>query len=101
MVGSIHNSVRLQFIADGFIDLSPRGIVWRHDQSVSGLQRVALRYCFEPRMWLGDLGDAPVLLQNRDTESGFMSRKMLDGFQQFRIFLSDDLIELCCVHAGL
>jgi hypothetical protein len=42
MVGPINNAVRLQFLTNRFIDLSPRGIVRRHDQGIFGLQCVAL-----------------------------------------------------------
>jgi hypothetical protein len=44
-------------------------------------------------LWLGNLGNAAVLLQNCDSGRGFMSGKMFDGLQQFWIFLPDDLVE--------
>ena len=50
---------------------------------------------------IGNLGDAPLSLQQGDAGVGLIPGKMFDGFEQFGVFLPHDLVELGGSHSGV
>ena len=50
---------------------------------------------------VGQLSHSTMLLQNVDTDLGFVLCQMLYGAQQLRVFLAHDLVELRGPHPGL
>ena len=103
MVWSVrsHNSQSLQLLTHGLIDLAARSIVGRDDEGIFRMGSVAFRNRRDALLRINDFRDAALLFQHGDGWNNFTFRQMLDGPQQFRVFLAHDLVKLRGVHPGL
>jgi hypothetical protein len=101
MVLFIQGAEMLHFVPHGLIDCASGGVVGRDDDGVLGLRGVTLRDGFDASLRVGNLSDAPLLLEHTNTNLRLTDGKMLNGFEQFGVFLPHDLVKLGRLHSGL
>ena len=101
MVFLVQAAKRLQLLPHGLIDGAARGIVGRDDDGVFRTGGIALRYRRDALLRVYDLRHPPLLLEHLNAYRRLVLGQMLDGFQQFGIFLAHDLVKLGGLHPGL
>jgi hypothetical protein len=91
----------LQFRADRIVDFLAAGVVGRDDQRVLRLGDIVLGDGLNALGIVGYLGDAALLLQERQADCSLVLRQVFDRAKQLRVFLAHDLVKLRSLHPGL
>jgi hypothetical protein len=80
------------------VDLAAAFIVGRNDECVRRRAHILKGDFADALVAVGDLMHPALLVKIADSLPNLTPRKLLDNLLQSRIFLPDDLIELCRLH---
>ena len=101
MVGCLKQAVRLQMLSHSLIDLLPRRVIGRNDDSVLRVSDVVAGDSVDSALRVSDLYNATLFLKHLDADSCLVPGKAFDSFEQFGVLLTHDLVKLHGGHSGL